>query len=70
MYNLNKQKGHKMFVYTIGESTKTWNAGNTCALITITEVSTGKTKTFDDFTYFEDEGDEEMQYALAEMFYS
>jgi hypothetical protein len=64
-----KHKGHKMFVYTIGESDSTWN-GNSCALITITEVSTGKTKTFDDFTYFEDEGDEEMQYALAEMFYN
>jgi hypothetical protein len=58
-----------MFVYTLGESDKTWN-GNSCALITITEVSTGETKTFDDFTYFEDEGDEEMQYALAEMFYN
>ena len=45
-----------MFIYTLGESNKTWN-GNSCALITITEVSTGKTKTFDDFTYFEDEGD-------------
>jgi hypothetical protein len=64
-----KHKGHKMFVYTLGESDKTWN-GTSCALITITEVSTGKTKTFDDFTYFEDEGDEEMQYALAEMFYN
>ena len=58
-----------MFVYTIGESDKTWN-GTSLQLITITEVSTGKTKTFDDFTYFEDEGDEEMQYALAEMFNS
>ena len=58
-----------MFVYTIGESNKTCN-GNSCALITITKVSTGETKTFDDFTYFEDEGDEEMQYALEEMFYS
>jgi hypothetical protein len=59
-----------MFVYTIGESDKTWN-GNSCALITITEVSTGKTKTFDDFTYFEDEMDEdEKQFALAEMFYN
>tara|TARA_B110000238_G_scaffold194581_1_gene232634 strand:- start:421 stop:609 length:189 start_codon:yes stop_codon:yes gene_type:complete len=60
---------HNMFVYTISESDKTFGNTNTCALITITEVSTGKTKTFDDFTYFEDEGDEEMQYALAEMFY-
>jgi hypothetical protein len=59
-----------MFVYTLGESDKTWN-GNSCALITITEVSTGKTKTFDDFTYFEDEMDEdEKQFALAEMFFS
>jgi hypothetical protein len=58
-----------MFVYTLGESDKTWN-GTSLQLITITEVSTGKTKTFDDFTYFEDEGDEEMQYALAEMFNS
>jgi|DEB0MinimDraft_6_1074348.scaffolds.fasta_scaffold28547_4 hypothetical protein len=59
-----------MFVYTLGESDKTWN-GNSCALITITEVSTGKTKTFDDFTYFEDEMDEdEKQFALAEMFYN
>jgi hypothetical protein len=53
----------------MGESDKTWN-GTACALITITEVSTGKTKTFDDFTYFEHEGDEEMQYALEEMFNS
>ena len=59
-----------MFVYTLGESDKTWN-GNSCALITITEVSTGKTKTFDDFTYFEDEMDEdEKQFALADMFYN
>ena len=59
-----------MFVYTLGESDKTWN-GTACALITITEVSTGKTKTFDDFTYFEDEMDEdEKQFALAEMFYN
>jgi hypothetical protein len=59
-----------MFVYTLGESDKTWN-GNSCALITITKVSTGETKTFDDFTYFEDEMDEdEKQFALAEMFYN
>jgi len=60
-----------MFVYTIGESTKTWNAGNTCALITITKVSTGETKTFDDFTYFEEgQCEDEMQYTLADMFYN
>ncbi len=58
-----------MFVYTLGESDKTWN-GNSCELITITEVSTGKTKTFDDFTYFESDDEDEVQYALAEMFYN
>jgi hypothetical protein len=59
-----------MFVYTLGESDKTWN-GNSCALITITKVSTGETKTFDDFTYFEEgQCEDEMQYTLAEMFYN
>ena len=58
-----------MFVYTLGESDKTWN-GNSCALITITEVSTGNTKTFDDFTYFESDDEDEIQFALAEMFYN
>jgi hypothetical protein len=70
MYRATQQEGYKMFVYTLGESDKTWN-GNSCALITITKVSTGETKTFDDFTYFEDEMDEdEKQFALAEMFYN
>jgi hypothetical protein len=58
-----------MFTYTLSESNKTWN-GNTCATIAITDV-VGITKTFDDFTYFENEMDEdEKQFALEDMFFS
>ena len=54
-----------MFVYTLGESTKTWGDGNTAMLLTITNKHTGETRTCDDFTYFE-EG-EDGQEELAEL---
>ena len=54
-----------MFVYTLGESTKTWGNGHTAMLLTITKTNTGETRTADDFTYFE-EG-EDMQEVLAEL---
>jgi hypothetical protein len=57
-----------MYVYTLGESTKTWGNSNTCSMLTITKTHTGETRTCDDFTYFE-EG-EDTQEALAVLFAS
>ena len=53
------------FVYTLGESTKTWGNGHTAMLLTITNINSGETRTADDFTYFE-EG-EDTQEVLAEL---
>ena len=57
-----------MYVYTITDSDETWGNSNTCSLLTITDASTGETRTAADFTYFEEE--EVAQEELAVLFAS
>ena len=57
-----------MYVYTIADSTEVWGNSNTCSMLTITDTSTGETRTATDFTYFEEE--EVAQEELAVLFAS
>ena len=57
-----------MYVYTIADSNDIWSNSNSCTLLTITDTSTGETRTAADFTYFEEE--EVAQEELAVLFAS
>ena len=58
-----------MYVYTITDSDKTWGSSNTCSLLTVTDTTTGETRTAADFTYFEEEQveQEELEYLFKNM---
>jgi hypothetical protein len=58
-----------MYVYTIADSDEIWGEGNSCTLLTITDTSTGETRTAADFTYFEEEevAQEELAFLFASM---
>ena len=53
-----------MYTYTITESKTgaTWGTGNSCIRLTITNTQTGETKVCDDFTYLEDDTQENLEY--------
>ena len=70
MYKLTSIEGNIMqnYVYTITDSNETWGSSNTCSLLTITDTTTGETRTCDDFTYFDYEADqEELDYLFKNM---
>ena len=51
-----------MFVYSLNASTKAWGENNAhaCQLLTITNTTTGETRSSDDFTFLDfEEGDEQ-----------
>jgi len=58
-----------MYVYTITDSNETWGSSNTCSLLTVTDTTTGETRTAADFTYFEEEevAQEELEYLFKNM---
>jgi hypothetical protein len=58
-----------MYVYTITDSNETWGSSNTCSLLTVTDTTTGETRTAADFTYFEEEQveQEELEYLFKNM---
>ena len=56
-----------MYTYTIthSEAGATWGNGNSCTRLAITNEDTGETKVCDDFTYLEDDAQENLEYLFA-----
>jgi len=59
-----------MYTYTITHSKAgaTWGNGNSCTRLAITNEHTGETKVCDDFTYLEDDTQENLEYLFANDF--
>jgi hypothetical protein len=58
-----------MYTYTIthSEENATWGTGNSCIRLAITNEA-GETKVCDDFTYLEDDTQENLEYLFANDF--
>ena len=59
-----------MYTYTIthSEAGTTWGNGNSCTRLAITNEDTGETKVCDDFTYLEDDTQENLEYLFENDF--
>ena len=59
-----------MYTYTIAHSkaNATWGNGNSCIRLEITNTETGETKVCDDFTYLEDDTQENLEYLFENDF--
>ena len=59
-----------MYTYTITHSKAgaTWGNGNSCIRLAITNEDTGETKVCDDFTYLEDDTQENLEYLFENDF--
>tara|TARA_B100000927_G_scaffold121418_1_gene97902 strand:- start:280 stop:507 length:228 start_codon:yes stop_codon:yes gene_type:complete len=62
-YNLKNIEGN-MYTYklAISETATTWGNGNAAVRLEITNTATGKTKVCDDFTYLEDDTQENLEW--------
>ena len=59
-----------MYTYTIthSEAGTTWGNSNSCTRLAITNEDTGETKVCDDFTYLEDDTQENLEYLFENDF--